>query len=350
MRVSVFISIVIFLAAILGCSNRNDEKKNIATVLDKTKQVSDSPTARKIFFTGIIGKKAGLYLFDPSTQDYSGFWKSDKEDVVDLLASSDKNNLFMLTAGNSGKKGIFPFVNGIKLYLINSDSNSVKYVDNIGSGLQVFSKWESENSFKVMLNKMDAASGTTVSQITRIYNTSGIKLSDKQKSYNLLEAGFPQFPGDGAMLISPNKNYSVKSIAQNLYEIYLIDHRKKDEERIITKENQKLSAVDWTEDGKYLVFSTVDITPMNKTLYNEEPQTSKLFIYSLVEKKIAAKFEGSGVKNFLLNGNHLFFDDGFHEKSKILIYNISTGHISDTLKISGGCGLRFIPFIPNYEA
>ena len=238
MRVSVFISIIIFLAAVFGCSSRNDESKNIPKVEDKAKQTFDSPTARKIIFAGMIGKKAGLYLFDPSTQDYSEFWKSDKEDVVDLLASSDKNNLFMLTAGNSGKRGIFPFVDGINLYLINSDSNSVKYVDNIGSGLQVFSKWESENFFKVMLNKMDAASGTTVNQITRIYNTSGIKLSDKQKSYNLLEAGFPQFPGDGAMLISPNKNYSVKLISQNLYEIHLIDHIKKDEETIITKENQ----------------------------------------------------------------------------------------------------------------
>jgi hypothetical protein len=46
----------------------------------------------------------------------------------------------------------------------------------------------------------------------------------------------------------------------------------------------------------------------------------------------------------------LFFDDGFKEKSRIYIYNLQTNTISDSVIISGGCGLKNIPLIPNYEA
>ena len=44
------------------------------------------------------------------------------------------------------------------------------------------------------------------------------------------------------------------------------------------------------------------------------------------------------------------FDDGFKQKSKIFIYNLRSDRLTDSIKVSGGCGLKSIPAIPDYGA
>jgi hypothetical protein len=44
------------------------------------------------------------------------------------------------------------------------------------------------------------------------------------------------------------------------------------------------------------------------------------------------------------------FDYGFKEKSKIFIYNFQSNTLTDSISVSGGCGLKNIPTIPDYEA
>jgi hypothetical protein len=351
MMKSIIILVLFCAITIPGCISKNDSDKNAIkqdSILTKPETVI--PVMDEILFAGMIGNKSGLYKYNFSTKNYERFWQNDKEEVVELSYSPDKKSAFMLTAQQSGKKGVFPFIDKVKLYSINLDSDSIRFIENIGSGLQVFSDWENNNSFKVFLHVIDATVAKYVEQKIKTYDASDQKLYDENKKYDLAKEGYPQFPNVKKNLTSPNNKYSVLSIDSAQTQIYLVDAGKNNESVLITRQNQKLNMVDWSDNGKILVFNTVDIAPGNETLYDLEPNTSKLFIYSLTDKTIIKLFDGGGKKNFTLNGNYIMFDDGFKEQAKILIYDFNTGQMIDSIKISGGCGMKNVPTIPDYGA
>jgi len=350
MSKSVLISIVLLAIISSGCISRNDTDKTTAQDSEQTQQLQSAYETKEILFVGMIGKKAGLYKYDLYAKIYSEFWQSEKEEVVELSYSTDKRSAFLLTAHQSGKKGVFPFVDNVKLYSINLDSGSVKFTASIGSGLQVYSFWPADTSFKIILNIINATVAKYVDQQIKTFDATGRKLSDEKILYDLGKEGYPQFPMVQKKLTSSDKKYSIMSVDSVQTLIYIIDHTKNDEKVLITKLNQKLNFVDWSDDGKFLVFNTIDITPGNETLYDMEPSTSKLFIFSVADKKTIKIYEGGGIKNYILTGNYLLFDDGFKEKSKIFIYNLQSNMITDSINVTGGCGLRNIPTIPDYEA
>ena len=350
MNKSILISISILMMVSSGCIRKNEANKTKLQDPVQTKQLQDSLEINEILFVGKIGKNSGLFKYEFSTKSHSEFWKNEKEEVVELSYSPNKKSVFLTTAHQSGKKGVFPFIDNVKLYSVNAISGGVKFLENVGSGLQVFSSWENDSSFKVILNIMDVTVGKSVEQIIKTYNNSGKKLSEVKRRYDLAKQGYPQFPTVQKKLVSPDKKYSILSVDSAQTLIYLIDHTMKSVKTLITKSNQKLNLVEWSGDGKFLFFSTIDISPGNETLYDEKPATSELFIFSLEDKKIVKVFEGGGIKNFMLNGDFLLFDDGFKDKSELLIFNFRASKIIDSIKISGGCGLKRIPSIPDYGA
>ncbi len=119
---------------------------------------------------------------------------------------------------------------------------------------------------------------------------------------------------------------------------------------LICKDNKKLRDIGWSKNNDDLIFSTIDVTPGNETLYSKDPQTSSLYIYSLKNHKIENKWEGGGYKNFFIQNDKLFFDTGFKDNSMIIIYDLNNSSPVDTIKINGGCGLENIPKIPDYSA
>ncbi len=339
------------LVVFTGCIRKNEpHRKPLQKDSLDVREDLTIPTINEFLFVGTINNKVGLYKYNLSSKTQTKYWHGDKEDIVDFSYSNDLKAAFMLTAKEHGKRGVFPFIDKVKLYFVNQDSAAPKFIEEIGSGLQVFAFWETDSVFKVVLNYMDVSVGKYVDQFIKRYNYYGEKLSDEKKRFELAKDGFPKIPTPEKKLTSPNLKYSLQEFDSALTEIYLVDNSDKQKKVLITKQTQKLNFVDWTLDNKFLIFTTLDISPMNETLYEPEPNTSKLFIYSLSNKKLLKSFEGGGIKNFLLSGNILIFDDGFKEKSKIFIYNFKSQNITDSVSVTGGCGLRNIPSIPNYEA
>src|SRR3972149_6346765 len=194
MSKSVLISIVLLAIISSGCISRNDTDKTTAQDSEQTKQLQSAYETKEILFAGMIGKKAGLYKYDLSAKIYSEFWQNVNEDVVELLYSPNKKSVFMLTTHQSGKKGVFPFVDNVKLYSINLDSDSVKFIASIGSGLQVYSFWPADTSFKIILNIIDATVAKYVAQPLKTFDATGKKLSDEKKLYDFAKEGYPKFP------------------------------------------------------------------------------------------------------------------------------------------------------------
>lgn len=351
MHKSILLLSILTIFILTGCKRNNDAGTKIITKDSLQAQNSNEAwILNEIIFVGLIENKSGLYKYNISTKSYSEFWHNDKEEVVEVSYSPDKKSIYFLTAHQSGKKGVFPFINKVKLYYISVDSGLVRFIQNIGGGLQVFSFWESDDTFKVILNVIDITIATEVDQTIQIFNASGNKISKEKKIYDLAKVGYPQSSMLKNNLTSPNKKFSICSIDSITTQIYLFDHFRNDKKILLANLNQKLNFVDWSTDEKLLFLSTLDVSPNNETLYDEEPATSNLLVYSLEDKRIIKMFEGGGVKNYMIDQDILLFDDGFKAKSKLYIYNFRSGQMIDTVKIMGGCGLKNIPTIPDYGA
>lgn len=342
-------TLIIFALVSSSCIKKNEpHKKETKNISLQKNAAGNIPEMKEIVFVGMNDGKESLYKYNFITNLSTEFLQMN-EKIIELSYSPDKKSIFLLTAKKIGKKGVFPFVDGVKLYTLAVDSGKTNFIENIGNGLQVFSYWETDNSFKVLLNVIDVAVAKYVDQITRTYDKTGKKLLDEKKTYELAKQGYPLFPQLNKNLISPDKKYSINSFDSAQTQIYLIDHEKNDANILIAKLNQKLNYVNWSKDGKFLLVSTIDVSPGNETLYDAEPKTSTLFVYSLTDKKIVQQFEGGGVKDFVVNGDILFFDIEFGEKSKIFLYNFRSNKLIDSIKI-GGSGLKNISSIPDYGA
>ncbi|MCL5030287.1 MAG: hypothetical protein M1480_14845 [Bacteroidetes bacterium] len=331
---------------ICGCGNKGSN----SAADDNQESISDAKLASTLsdfYFVGKIGENPGLYKFNAEKKIVSRFWSNKKEKIVELSYAPNRKNIFFLTASDFGKKGVFPFISNVKLYLINLDSSKVKLVRKIGGGLQIFTTWTTDNTFKIILNSFDRTVVTYVNQQTFIFSEFGRELVNKSKIFDITKDGYPKPPEKLIKAFSPKNEFRIIYKDSSITSIYL---KSKNKETVITSGEQKLNQVEWTSDNKFVIFSTIDITPRNKTLYDKLPDTSQLFVYDLKQKKIIKTFKGGGIKNFFINNNFLIFDDGFGKNSSIQIYNYKTLEPVQSIKIKGGCGLRNVPQIPDYSA
>lgn len=335
--------LIVFILA--GCkTSRNYEKNKTENI------VPDS-----FIFVGMINYRPGIYKYNLHDRQagfdqkkYSKLWNAKNESVVELSFSKDRKFAFFITASSKGKRGVFPFINNTKIYMIDKNSEKIKFLSEIGSGMQIFTGWESGSSFKVILNSFDSINANQINQHTIAFDTVGEKILDETKIYDIEKDGYPK-PAFIDEEINANDNFKIISSGEKLTSIFLID-KSNDDTILVTEVNQKLNKFKFTEDGKYLIFTTLDVKPSNETLYDPDPETSKLFIYSMENRSIKKIFEGGGEKTFFIMDNKVIFDDGFKEKSNIKIYDIINSKLIEQISIEGGCGLRDIPELPDYSA
>ncbi len=344
-----WIILIILIFTIYGCSKKNEQvKKNDKSNQKITKEIHEN--INSFVFVGIIENNPGLYKYSIKNKSYKIFWSDRTEKVVDLSYNKNRNAAFFVTAGNYGKQGAFPFVKNVKVYLFKNDSSStIEQVEKIGSGLQVFTRWENNNTFKIIINSIDKIVATYVNQRTLIFNTFGKKLLDETQTFDLAKEGYPKPPREKAEINSPDNEYSIYSEGDSLFTYFLVRNSLNEKDSIVNQ-TQKLNEVQWSVDNKFLVFNTLFLSPSNQTLYTKDPQTSGLYVYSVNQKKLVKYWTGGGFKNFFLTNNYLIFDTGFKDNSKIIIYNYRKNKIQNTVEIRNGCGIKNIPLIPDFSA
>ncbi len=302
----------------------------------------------RFIFVGMADQKAGLYEYNVPGKKHKEFWSNYNEQVVELSYSPDMRSAFFLTAGHLGKKSVLPYITRVRLYLIDLDSLKVKFIKNFGDGVQVFTQWENNNNFKVIVNSIDTIVATYINQQTFIYNTFGKEQLNEVQTYDLTTTGYPKPYRNKTNYTSPDGRFKLINKNADSTKVYLADRRKNKTDFIITND-QQLNQFFWSDDGKYLIFSTIDISADNKTLNTKEPLTSGLYVYNIQQKKIVKEWEGDGIKNFFIKNDLLIFDNGFDENSSISIFNYMTLKIIDVIKVRGGCGLRNIPELPIHQ-
>lgn len=337
---------VVFLIISLifsGCSQKKNEINN-----KNDANYAEGISLKSFLFVGMIGKRPGLYKYNLLTNKYSPFWDSQNESVLDLSCSKDLKTAFFLTAESYGRQGDFPFVKDVKVYLIDLESSRVQFVESIGSGVQVFTAWGTDNTFKVILNSFDSTIVNYINQRTQIFNIYGKTLFDEEKTFDFTKEGYPKPPEIEGNYISSSDNYSIE-IADSSGKSKIFFKRNSSAKKfLIVAGFQNLNQLYWSPDKKYIFLSTINIS-LSNTIEKKEPNTSKLLIYSINNNKIIKSWEGEGFKNFFVTENFLIFDDGIDNNSNINIYNYKELKLIRRIEIKGGCGLRNIPTILDYK-
>ena len=329
--------LIFILLFIVGCNNDNIDQKN----RKENDRSGNSEIAEEKFndflFVGLVNKNPGIYKYDFNKEDYSVFWYKRYEKVVKLYYSGNRKGAFFITARSSGKRGVLPFISNVKIYLINVSTGMVKYLTDMGDGIQVFTGWDTKNSFKVSLNYIDKKNPDFIHQRNIFYDITGQKILDEIKTFNIVNEGYPK--PEELQQNTSNGEYKIFSVKTDLNSIFLANLKNNDT-TLITTVNQKLNLVNWSKDNKVLIFSTIKPHPGEM---NSGSANSKLVIYSLEDKKILKIFEGDGAKNFFIVNNWVIFDNGLGKNSIINIYNFINMEMIKRISVRGGCGLQNIP-------
>lgn len=327
-----------FLALVIISCGQNENEKPDAGV---------SREFNSFVFVGMINNKPGLYKYSSVSNSYSEFWSNHEEEVVELSYSNNHSSAFFVTATKAGKEGIFPFIKNAKLYVIPDSSTQPKFIKAIGSGLQVFSRWESEIVFRIVTNSWDKKISTYINQTTTIFNIYGKVLQEETKTFDVTRDGYPRLPRTKPDSLSPSGKFQLSFNTAKADSIILKKEKDKSRE-LVAIVDKPVNEISWSDSRKYFFVSTLDLLLSNNSIFTNQPNTSSIYIYSIDQSKVVKEWTGGGYKNFFTINDFLIFDDGFGKKSSIYIYNFETGNLIKQIKIKNGCGLNEIPEVPRF--
>jgi hypothetical protein len=224
-------------------------------------------------FVGMKGNLPGLYKFNLEKNTISEFWNSNEEEVVELSYSDNHNAAFFLTATKTGKEGIFPFIKDARLYVLSDSASTPRFVNEIGSGLQVFSRWESETVFRIVVNYWDKKVSTYINQRTIIFNTYGRILQEETKIYDVTTDGYPRLPKMKPDSLSPSGRFQISYKEGQSDSVFLVQ-RKNKLEYFITALHNPINEISWSDDRSFVFLSTLDLSSSDVNLLNRKPGTS----------------------------------------------------------------------------
>ena len=345
-RISISI-LIIGIIFISGCGGKNNNSENNPN--DSTAgNIRLKKSFDEFYFVGLIGGNPGIYKFISNIQqsgksdiNFNKFWSKKNEKVIKLSYSPDKKSVFFLTAEDIGKKATLPYINDIRLYRISQDSSKAAFIKKIGTGLQVFTVWGQDKTFRIILNEFDRNSADFVIQQTSVFSGAGNLLNSNSKKFNIFKDGYPQLEEKTGVTSSPGSRYSIFSIDSTTTSIFL-QSNSDGTVKLITSTDKKLNQVDWSSDEKYLVFSTAIGSQRSKSAGQGNSNSSKLYVYSIDNNKITKTIDVSDMKNFFITGDLLIFDKGIQKNSNIQITNYKTLKPFYSIRLKGGSGLKNI--------
>lgn len=297
-------------------------------------------------FVGNSGGFPSIFNYNIKTKKTELIWKGNSGRVIELSYKVKAQANFFVTVKSFGRKTIFPFINQIKLYRVIQSTEKINLLKEFGNAVQLATSREDDNSLKITLVSLDENISTFVNERTAVINSAGRLLVDQYKTYDLVKENFPVIPRPALKLYSTSPKYSLIDSFYNEHHNFFLRVNSKRYHLFST--TQPLNGIDWIGDD-YLVLSTLNVSPANKSIKSRKPNTSNLVIVDLDKKEIMENWTGGGFKNFIVKGKFLYFDNDFGRFSKIYVYDLPGKKMFDTISVKGGCGLQNLPAIPDFE-
>jgi len=333
----ILLSLISFLIIITACNNQDKKDKQSET--DQVRDTLSIDNNSFLFLTEWFDK-VGVHLYDTEKKKYKPVWWHPRENVVMLVYKSNDYPSYFLTSEKMGMKANFPFFNRLKLFIISHDLSETKQIDNLGSGLQFTARWNEDENLEVMYTSVDKTIASYVNQYTKVYDHYGKLVDSEVKTFDIEKSGFPQLIPPRNSTISPSGKFGVSFKSDSAF----LKIANSDTLEFIAVMKHSLNKLKWNDNEEYLFLSTLNLD--NETIKTKNPETSELFIYSLMEDSLIDAIGGAGLKNFFTLNDLLIFDDGFDTNSIINIYDLNQKKIVDAIKPREGCGLVTLPILP----
>lgn len=287
-------------------------------------------------------KRPSVYNYNLVSGKYEMIWSRWGRKVINLNNSKELENCFITTALGMGWRGGFPYILDARVYMYNRLTNNIREIFFLGNGLQLYTYWETPDTFKVNFTILDSMQTSILIQKIIAFDDRGKKLYETERSFSLLTDGFPLPPPLIPLLTSPNHRYKLKHERANFKNNYFLYDIQTHLEYEITKSPNILFDVFWSEDSNYLFVLLQGRQRQN--LRSSIRRASEFYIYNAGKKQMEKVFKGSRYKNYLINGNLILFDQRNDKEAKIIIYNFVKDKFIGEIKVPGGCGLNNIPF------
>jgi len=300
------------------------------------------------YYVALDGKRPALYYRKFSETSAEIVWSKNDESVIEVVYSQDKNSVFFLSTSAYGKDGVLPYFRKLKVYRFDYNTpEKVRMCSEAGDCVNYKLFTSVGNLLQLETNTFTSPEHIMVKNKVHIFDKDGTTVEQKTKTVDITKDGFPQLTKPKLQNVSDDGKYAILLSKDNFI---ILKEINKSGYKDIKQTAKTISQVGFTPDNSAAVVSTVDITPGNETLYEKEPDTAELLLYLIKEKKVQFQIKGSGYKRFMIFGHILVYENGFGEKSEIIIYSIKDSKEVSRIKVKGGCGLLNIPQIPDYAA
>jgi len=294
-----------------------------------------------VLFISRYEERPSVFNYNLISKRNNVMWSKLGHKVTSLNLSRNCNSLFFTTAAGFGKIRGIPFVHGASLYHLIRELNKSEEISYFGDGYQLYSFWETIDTFKVNFTFIDHFDTKIVNQKIFSFDSIGNSYYTKERKYDLLKDGFPLIPNRIPIYYSPNHNFNLR-IVNDQHEIdYYIKDIQEHSEVLIVSSKKKIRDACWSNDGNYLFILTHN-SPNNINRKKVE-STGELWIIDAKQKKLIKVFAGYKFDNLLVHGKFLFFDEQLIKLTKICIYNYYEDKVYDTISSSGGSSLNNLP-------
>ncbi|MBK9098727.1 MAG: hypothetical protein IPM14_11545 [bacterium] len=328
---------VILLVLITSCKDKSktEQQKDATGITDTL----TSTSGKSFLFLTEWFDKVGVHKYDLEKKKYKPVWWHPRENVVMLVYKPGKLPTYFFTADKITSKGNIPAFSGLKLFIISNDLSEIKQIDDIGDGVQFTARWNDDENLELLFTAVDKTIANYVNQYTKVYDHYGKLVDSEIRTFDILKSGFPQLVPPRSPSLSPSGKFGVSFKQDSVF----LKSAGSDSLEFVSVMKHNLNKLKWSEDEKYLIISTLDLT--NETVKTKNPETSELFIYSLETDSLIGAFGGAGIKNFVTLNDLLIFDNGFNNNCIVSIFDLKKKKIVNTIKTVSGAGLVIIPQI-----
>jgi hypothetical protein len=301
-------------------------------VVHNKKIVTDSYN-NIIFISKYFGRNS-LYRFNLFNKKFENIWTKPLHSVLTVNRNSLQDVYFFTTGRKTGMREGFPFIEDAKVWLISPETDDPQIAAEFGECSQLYSFWENKDTFKVNISNPDTLNASVIVQYIHSFDIRGKSHLTNKRSYNLVKEGFPLPPLKRFQLLSPNNQYEIE-INKN-GEINLKDYNFRSVQNIYNTD-KPIKDLIWSDDGNYLI-------TLLETRLNSSEVSSEIIVFEAASRKIISTHRGQEVKNMIVQGDLIFYDEIEAGVSSIVIYDYIKNELFSRIELSGGCSLNNLPY------
>lgn len=294
-----------------------------------------------VLFTGRSEERASLYSLNLLTKKTALVWSDWGEDVVSLEQSAKKKFSFFLTVSGQGRKNGMSYLYDARLYHYDWRKENIKMIEYLKNGYQYYSSWNAGNQFMTNFNSLDSSSNQEVIQSFSVYDTSGVRLKNFTKKFNLIKDGYPNPPQRKLDFTSAKNRYLFYTKLNDKGEKNIFIKRNyTSEEYLVGTTKGNILDIAWSGDEKYLFFIYSDLKNISKKVKKNE---YFCMVFDADSKKSIRLFKGGDFKLLSVQGRLLIIESGYGIDSKIMFYDYIKDKIYINFDFNGGCAIKNLP-------